>query len=73
MIQNASTTLSCKVNDYIDYVSVKNETFRIQNKVICLEDALKPVLELYRCQAQAKQLKFEVLTKNLPSHVEVDK
>ena len=74
MIKNAATNMQCSMNDFIDYVALKQDLFQTSNDVFKLEPAINSVLEMYRLQAESKRIRFKTILKpTLPIYIEMDK
>lgn len=74
MIQNGATHINCIINDYLDYISCKNDQFKPKIEKFKLKPALMSVLHIFRLQAEAKRIKFTVrFDDTLPIKIETDK
>ncbi len=49
------------LNDYLDYNRIKNNSFKIINKMFMIDSMIKEVIDLQNINAEQKNTKIEVI------------
>lgn len=74
MLQNATTQISCILNDHTDYLLCKANKFKRQYSTFELKPAIEQVITIYKLQAQNARLRFTVkYDHDLPRQIETDR
>ena len=74
MILVSGKVLLNQVNDFLDLAQIKEGTFRIIKEIFFVRPAIIEVYEMFKMNANSKQLKFEyVFDPGVPKLVKADK